>query len=203
VSCSHWPEQHSLPYRQNAPDGLQFGPPPPPPLPAHWKLLPQSPKQHSPGSSPGVEQCAPGIPHVPPSASGCGAHAVPPWPSAMQLTEQHESAWTHVEPSDRHAVPPEPPKHEPFSQRPLQQLRFCVQNPFGPTHASGTFGFTWHAAVSPSSWQYAEQQSVSFWQVAPMESSVHGASPPLEQAATTSTETEAKRPKARRMAPQP
>ena len=115
VTCSHTPEQQSLPYRQNVPLPPQFGPPPPPP-PMHWLVEPQTPKQHSLGSGmPGAPHDAPGRPHAggPPSGTGCDAQAVFPRPSEMQLFEQHELSSMQLDPSSRHSGFGDP-KHAPF-----------------------------------------------------------------------------------------
>jgi len=37
---------------------------------------------------------------------------MPPLPFEMQFTEQHDVASTHVDPIERHDVPPPPAKHE-------------------------------------------------------------------------------------------
>jgi len=68
----------------------------------------------------------------------------------MQLSVQHESFWRHVEPTDKHDVTCVPPKHDPLLHSPLQQLRFCVQNPSASMHAGNSWGFAWQYAAVPS-----------------------------------------------------
>lgn len=152
---------------------------------AHVPSGPHKPKQHVSSGPPGDEHGAPGRLHEPPSGTGGVAHHVWPMPSAMHKFEQHESACTHVEPVERHDVPPPPAKHVPLSQSPLQQFRSCVQNAPAFTHACvGLLGFVWQYAPSPSSSHQPVQQSLSFEHGAPIAVSAQGCSA-LEHAATT------------------